>query len=115
MKFEYTPECQRDLKKLTKKYRSLPQDLEVLYRVLKAAPLGTTTKHFNVITQTQDVYIVKARLFCRYLKGTALRVVYAYHGKHQNIRFIEIYFKGNKPRENRTRIKTYLNPPNPSE
>jgi hypothetical protein len=47
-------------------------------------------------------------LFCRYLKGAALRIVYAYHAAHTRVDFIEIYFKGDKENEDQERIKNYL-------
>jgi len=110
--FKSTAEFQKDLKKLSKKFRSLDEDLTEFKKVLNEAPLGIG-KHFNVIIKTDSVYIVKARFFCRSLKRKDLRVIYAYIEKHQTIEmvgieFIEIYFKGEKENEDRERIKNYL-------
>ena len=58
--------------------------------------------------QTESLCIVKARLFCRYLKGTSLRIIYSYFEQEQKIEFIELYFKGDKDNEDRERIKEYL-------
>ena len=66
------------------------------------------SKHFNIITQTEVVRVVKARLFCKYLKGSSLRIVYSYFDQKQRIELIELYFKGNKENEDRERIKKYL-------
>ena len=107
MNFDQLPEFQKELKRLGKKYRSLPDDLQEFCKVVSAVPLGNT-KHFNVITQTEVFHIVKARLFCRYLKGSSLRIVYAYFEQEQRIEFIELYFKGDKENEDRERIKEYL-------
>ena len=107
MNFNELPEFQKDCKHLEKKYKSLTGDLKEFRSVVTAVPSGNS-KHFNIITQNNTVYIVKARLFCRYLKGSSLRVVYAYFEQEQRIEFIEVYFKGDKEKENHDRIKKYL-------
>lgn len=112
MNFRNTPEFQKDFKKLSKKFRSLDGDLAEFKKVLNESPLGIG-KHFNVITKTDSVYIVKARFFCRSLKKKDLRMIYAYIQNSQTIEmvgieFIEIYFKGNKQNEDGERIKEYL-------
>jgi hypothetical protein len=112
MNFKSTTEFQKDLKRLSKKFRSLDGDLVEFKKVLNEAPLGIG-KHFNVITKTDYLYIVKARFFCKSLKKKDLRIVYAYIENHQiiemlGIDFIEIYFKGDKENEDRERIKEYL-------
>lgn len=100
-------EFSKEFKRLAKKYRSLPDDLEEFKRVITVVPLGNS-KHFNVITKNEQCAVVKARLFCRYLKGSSLRVIYAFYCAISKVEFIEIYFKGNKENEDRERIKEYL-------
>jgi len=112
MNFKETQEFKRDFKKLFKKFRSLKDDLNEFKKVLRASPLGIG-KHFNVITKSESVYIVKARFFCRSLKKKSLRIIYAYAEDHETIdvigiEFIEVYFKGKKQNENRDRIRSYL-------
>ncbi len=107
MNFKELPEFGKEFYRLAKKYRSLHDDLEEFKRVLAVKPLGTG-KHFNTITQGESVRIMKARLFCRYLKGSSLRIIYAYHIAVSKVEFIEIYFKGKKENEDRERIKEYL-------
>lgn len=108
MKYEKLPEFVKEFKRFAKKYRSLPDDLEEFKRVLAVKPFGVS-KHFNIITRQDGVcIIIKARLFCRYLKGSSLRIVYAYYETKTVIEFIEIYFKGKKENEDRERIKKYL-------
>lgn len=107
MNFDELPEFQKELKRLGKKYKSLPDDLQVFCNVVSAVPLGNS-KHFNVITQTEVLHILKARLFCKYLKGSSLRIVYSYFKQKQRIEFIELYFKGDNENEDRDRIKEYL-------
>ena len=110
MNFDEAPLFSKELKRLARKYKSLPKDLEEFKQVIAAVPLGTS-KHFNVITRNEQCVIVKARLFCRYLKGSSLRIVYAYKEEHALIEFIEIYFKGDKENEDRDRIREYLESP----
>lgn len=107
MTFEASPAFTKEFQRLVKKYRSLPDDLEEFKRVLVIQPLGNS-KHFNVIIRNEDVSILKARLFCRYLKGSSLRIIYVYSQKKMTIQFIEIYFKGDKENEDRERIREYL-------
>ena len=112
MNFKNNREFEKDFKKLSKKFQSLDNDLIEFKKVLSESPLGIG-KHFNVITKTGSVYIIKARFFCKSLKKKDLRIIYAYVESHQiiemmSIEFIEIYFKGNKENEDRERIKQYL-------
>lgn len=108
MNFDELPEFEKEIKRLGKKYKSLPDDLREFCNVVSVVPLGNS-KHFNVITQTELFCVVKARLFCRYLKGTSkLRIIYSYFEQEKRIEFIEVYFKGDKENEDRERIKEYL-------
>ena len=106
-KFDERPKFTREFKQLARKYRSLPEDLEEFKRVIEVQPLGTG-KHFNVITRTDTITIVKARLFCKYLKGSSLRIIYAVYSDRSHFEFIEIYFKGDKENEDRERIEDFL-------
>src|SRR3989338_5407857 len=105
--FNELPEFSKEFRQLAKKYRSLPDDLGEFKRVIAVVPLGNS-KHFNVITKNEQCVVVKARLFCRYLRGSSLRVVYAFYCESSKVDFIEIYFKGDKENEDRERIKEYL-------
>ena len=107
MTFDELPEFQKECKRLARKYRSLSEDLQQFRNVVSVDPLGNQ-KHFAVIAQSEHVHIVKARLFCRYLKGSSLRIIYSYCEQEQRIEFIELYFKGDKENEDRQRVKEYL-------
>ena len=107
MKFDRLPEFEKEYKRLGKKYKSLPDDLRQFQAVVSAVPLGNS-KHFSLITQAGPLRIIKARLFCRYLKGSSLRVVYAYFVEERRIEFIEVYHKGSKENEDRGRIEKCL-------
>lgn len=57
--------------------------------------------------------IYKAKKFaCKALKGkgvhSGVRVIYAYHEEEDRIKFIEIYYKGDKEDEDKERILKYF-------
>lgn len=107
MNFNETTEFSKDFKQLSKKYRSLNDDLHEFKKIISELPLGNG-KHFVALHNLEQVKIIKARFFCRYLRGTSLRIIYAHHVAKGVIEFIEIYFKGEKENENRERIRDYL-------
>jgi len=107
MRFDELPAFQKERRRLGKKHKSLPHDLREFRNVVSVIPLGNS-KHFHTITQTGDLHIIKARLFCRYLKGSSLRVIYAYQQENRRIEFIELYDKKRTKNEDRNRIRNYL-------
>lgn len=107
MNFNETDEFSKAFKRLSKKYRSLPDDLREFKKVISKLPLGSG-KHFVILHSSEEVKILKARLFCRYLRGASLRIIYAYQEVNGIIDFIELYFKGEKVNENRELIKEFL-------
>ncbi len=107
MSFNELPEFAKEFKKYSKKYLSLSEDLDEFKKVITNFPLGTG-KHFNVLAAKDAVRIVKARFFCKYLKGSSMRIIYAYCEGSIAFIFIEIYFKGDKPNEDRGRISDFL-------
>lgn len=107
MTFDELPEFQKERKRLAGKYRSLSEDLREFRNVVAVVPLGNS-KHFAIIARDEYVHIVKARFFCRYLKGSSLRVIYSYFEQEQRIELIGIYYKGDKKNEDRRRVKEYL-------
>ena len=107
MNFDELPEFQKERKRLARKYRSLSEDLQEFRNVVSVVPLGNS-KHFAVIARNETLHVVKARLFCRYLKGSSLRVIYSYFEQERRIEFIEMYYKGEQKNENRGRVRAYL-------
>lgn len=107
MNFNETDEFAKAFKRLSKKYRSLPDDLLEFKKVVTELPLGSG-KHFVILHSLEEVKILKARLFCRYLRGASLRIIYAYREAKTTIDFIELYFKGEQVNENRILIKEFL-------
>lgn len=105
--FNELSEFSKEFKHFSKKYLSLASDLDEFKKVLNTISLGVS-KHFHVIMRSKGAIVVKARLFCKYLKGSSLRIIYSYLQPKNAIDFIELYFKGNKENEDRQRIKQYL-------
>jgi hypothetical protein len=111
-------EFDSDLKKLTKKFRTLEGDLEVFIKAELHLyhKLGIDNKGIFPISglglQTPKVFKVK-KFACRALKGrgvhSGIRVIYAYFEEQDRIELIEVYFKGDKANEDRERIlRNYL-------
>ena len=106
--FDYSAQFKKESKRLIKKYKSLPEDLRRLETFLDQYPSGIGAS-FAVLSRQPSVCIVKARLACESLRSKSLRVIYVYKESEKRIEFIEIYFKGDKSREDELRIKEYLN------
>jgi hypothetical protein len=107
------PEFEKDLKKLSKRFKTIEDDLEVfvktelkLYHKLDIDNKGI----FQIPSlQIEEPKIYKVKKFaCRALKGkgvhSGIRVIYAYFEDIDKIEFVEIYFKGDKENEERERI-----------
>lgn len=106
-------EFEKDLKKLSKKYRTLEDDLETFINTQlnllhkQGQDNGGCVRIANLGIMYPHVY--KARRFaCKSLKGTGsrsgIRIIYAYYEEGDKIEFIEIYYKGDKANEDRGRI-----------
>jgi hypothetical protein len=105
--FRELPEFTRELKKLSRKYQTLPQDIEDIKAILISAPLGIS-KNFTLIHGDEKVKVVKVRVHCESLRSRAMRMIYAYHKDTIEFMYIELYFKGDKENENREKIEEYL-------
>jgi mRNA-degrading endonuclease RelE of RelBE toxin-antitoxin system len=112
------PEFERDLKKLSKKYRSLEDDLQnfidtALYLYHKnSINTGEFYRIPDLKLNTDNPKIYKAKKFaCRSLKGTGsksgIRVIHAYFDDLDRIELVEIYHKSDKELEDRERILKY--------
>ena len=114
--FVTTPEFDKDLKKLCKKYKTLLEDLEVV----KKAAIGIY--HLSAIDNNSifpipgfcnDKFLsYKVKKFAsKSFKGkgakTGLRLIYIFVPKENKIILIEIYYKGNKPNEDKDRLGFY--------
>ena len=126
MNYSTSSEFDRELKTLSKKWRSLPNDFKP---VKKSLPLLYTiqpdetdenlrmrrdqffnNKRATILHTTKDgIEIVKMRLDCASLGNKdMLRLVFVYIMQGDTITFIELYSKHDKQREDQVRIKKYL-------
>ncbi|MDH4220197.1 MAG: hypothetical protein OEY18_05670 [Candidatus Aminicenantes bacterium] len=106
-------EFEKDLKKLSKKFRTLEEDLETfiqnqlnLYHKLRIDNRGIFPISDLGISYPK---IFKAKKFaCRSLKGkgvaSGIRIIYAYFEQEDVIELVEIYYKGEKENEDRNRV-----------
>lgn len=114
MQFRQSQKFSKELKRLGKKYRTLPSDVEKLQDVLRVLPEGNGSRHWNRlhVSLCGRVTVFKVRLSCAAMKGQSLfRVIYAYNTKGNEVTtidFIELYYKGEKANEDREFIKEYL-------
>jgi hypothetical protein len=102
-------ESKKDLKGLSKKFRTLNEDLDILKKVLEVVPGERSPFSFRIGNLGLETCIIKVKkIACKALKGrgvnTGLRLIYAYFEKEQKITFIELYHKNNKGNEDRQRI-----------
>lgn len=106
-RFDQLPEFEKELSKLSKKYRSLLQDIADLQEILLVLPTGSG-KNFTILHNSEKVKIVKTRLACKSLRDRSMRIIYAYHGDTVTFVYIELYFKGDKEIEDMKRVADYI-------
>ena len=124
MDFEELKEFGKDKKKLTKKYRSIPDDLETVKQVLEVLPDERPPFSYRISNLGIETCVIKVKkIACKSLKGkgvnSGLRLVYAYYearsgeveigDQSEKIVFIELYHKSDKENEDRDRILRYFN------
>lgn len=118
IKYETTPEFEKDLKKLQKKFRTLPQDLEVLKKA--AIELYHTEKIDNNAVFpipgfcNETISSCKVKKFAsKSLKGkgakTGLRLIYIFSAGESKVLLVEIYHKNIKENEDKDRLGRYFN------
>jgi mRNA-degrading endonuclease RelE of RelBE toxin-antitoxin system len=119
MIYETIPEFASDFKKLSKRFKTLKDDFEMLKRVHIEPfhdPAIKLCMHDPVKMEgfcRKNAHSYKVRKFaCKALKGrgsnSGLRVIYVYQPELNRITFIEIYFKGDQENENKERLKMFL-------
>lgn len=125
MEFDELNEFKKDLKKLSKRYKSLKDDLEIITKVLKVNPKARPPFSYNIGgLGINDCVIKVKKIACKSLKGkginTGLRLIYAHFEKRvedvdgveteldEKIIFVELYHKNDKSNENKERILKYF-------
>lgn len=123
MNFEQTPEFKKDLKRLSKKWRSLPSDIKAaethivpLYQQLASEvtvedyrKLFFASKKATILHTVGDIEVVKMRLDCATL-GTnkKTRIVFVAVKIKNTIHFVELFAKNNGERENEKRYARFM-------
>lgn len=119
IKTECLPEFEKELKKLSRRYRTLETDLKTFISVQLRLfhELGQDNGGIVNIAGLgiEEPRIYKARKFaCRALSGTGsnsgIRIIYAWFARENRVQFIEIYYKGDKEMEDRARILKHHKP-----
>ena len=109
-------EFEREFKKLKKRSPTLEGDFTTFINAQLNSFHKLNIDNRGIIRLSKlgfdNPRIFKARKFaCRALKGrgakSGIRIIYAFFEETDKIEFIEIYFKGDKNRENRDRIAQY--------
>lgn len=113
MKFEFLKEFEKDVKKLWKKYRALPDDIEVMKKILVLIPDERPPFNFRISDLGITTCVIKIRkIASRSFKGkgvnSGFRLIYAYFEKESKIVLIELYHKSQKEIEDRDRILKYF-------
>ena len=107
------PEFKKDFKKLLKRFHTLDEDLQnfISAQLIPFHKMGLDNNGIFRLADLGFDYppVFKAKKFaCRSLKGkgvmSGIRIIYAYYPNTDSLKFIEIYFKGNKEIEDRKRI-----------
>lgn len=113
MNFEELEEYAKDLKKLQKKYRTLEEDITIVKKVLTVEPNERPPFSFRIDGLGISTCVIKIKkIACRALKGkgvnSGFRLIYAHYEEEQKIVLVELYYKGDKEKEDKARIMKYF-------
>lgn len=109
MNFASLPEYRKDLKVLSKKYRTLEADMDVIRKVLTTRPDEHPPFSYRIDDLGIVTCIIKVKkIASRSLKGrgvqSGFRLIYAVFSEESRIVFVELYHKSEKASEDRDRI-----------
>ena len=115
--YKTLPEFDKDFKSLLKRFRTLENDFATFkkFTIETFYDQNVPTTAFVPIEGFcgGDYFSNKVRKFaCRSLPGrgnqSGIRIIFVWQEKTRTVTFVEIYFKGDKPEEDRNRLKTFL-------
>ena len=109
MKFDELPEFEKDFKSLSKRFKTLNDDLDIVKKVLEIKPDERSPFSYMIDNLGLETCVIKVKkIACRSLKGrgvnSGMRLIYAYFEEESKIVLIEIYFKGEKENVDKDRI-----------
>ena len=111
------PEFKKDLKRLLKRFPTIEDDLQnfISAQLVPFHKLGMDNGGIFRLTDLgfDNPPVFKAKKFaCRSLKGkgvmSGIRIIYAFRPDLDQIELVEIYFKGIKENEDRSRLRSCL-------
>ena len=123
MNFNESPEFAKDVKPLTKKWRSIPTDIQAVKHYIvplyeQLAPDVDVVEYRReffagkkaTILYTEDgVEVVKMRLDCESLgTNSKIRIIFVAVKTEDTIEFVELYAKNEKDREDKKRFAQYV-------
>ncbi|MCF8361599.1 MAG: hypothetical protein K9G70_03160 [Prolixibacteraceae bacterium] len=113
MIFEELMEYKKDLKKLSKKHRSLPEDMQTIKKVLRVSPDERPPFSFRIDNLGITTCIIKVKkIASKSFKGkgvnSGFRLIYAHFEQQKRIVFIELFHKSQKEKEDRQRILNHF-------
>lgn len=109
MKVEELDEYKKDVKKLSKKYITLHEDMEVVKKVLFVNPGERPPFSFRIDNLGIETCVIKVKkIASRSFKGkgvnSGFRLIYAHYENEDSVVLIELYHKSKKETEDRERI-----------
>jgi hypothetical protein len=109
MKVEELTEFKKDLQRLARRYRSLPEDVNVVKKVVAVSPGNRPPFTYPVsVPEIGECSFLSIRIACKSIKGKGLnsnlRIVYAWFKQENRIVLTEIYLADDKKREDKKRI-----------
>lgn len=123
MNFSETPEFKKELKHFAKKWRSMPDDIvavkQYILPLYEQIEPGVDIKKYRegffngknatILFSNDETEVIKMRLDVADLGGgDKVRLIFIAIRNNSEIKFIELYAKNEKPREDQKRIKKYL-------
>ncbi len=114
MIIEELEEYVKDLKKLSKKYRTLTDDMKVVKKVLFIKPKERPPFSFRIDNLGIETCIIKVKkIASKSFKGkgvnSGFRLIYAHFEKEERIVLVELYHKSKKEIEDKERITNNFN------
>ena len=109
MIFDELDEFKKDIKKLSKKYRTITDDIKIVKKVLSVSQNERPPFSFRIDGLGIKTCIIKIKkIASKSFKGkgvnSGFRIIYAYYEEKEKIIMIEIYHKSIKDIEDKERI-----------
>jgi mRNA-degrading endonuclease RelE of RelBE toxin-antitoxin system len=113
MIFEELNEFKKDIKKLSKKHRTLYEDVEIVKKVLTVNPKENPPFSYRLDGLSIETCIIKVKkIASKSFKGkgvnSGFRLIYAHFENEDKIVLVEIYHKSVKEIEDRQRILNHF-------